>query len=310
MELIRGFHNLRPHHRGAVVTIGNFDGVHLGHQAILSGLKQVSERLNLPDTVVVFEPQPQEFFRGTEAPPRLMHWRDKMDALAAAGVSRVLCLRFNEALRSLTARDFVQTLLLDGLGCKHLVVGDDFRFGCDRAGDFALLQNMGKESGFRVENTETIAAQNERVSSTRIREAIKAGDFQLAKMLLGRPYYISGRVTHGDKIGRTLGIPTANIPLRRLVSAVGGIYAVSVTGAADSVVAGVASVGKRPTVNGHDARVETYLLDFNQNIYGKRIRVQFHEKLRDEKKFESLDLLKSAMENDIAEARQYFSVKS
>jgi riboflavin kinase/FMN adenylyltransferase len=313
MELIRGLHNLRPRHRGAVVTIGNFDGVHLGHQAILAGLQQKSAQLGLPDTVMIFEPQPQEFFRGAEAPARLMHWRDKVDALAAAGVSRVLCVRFDVAFRSLTAQAFVQKLLVEGLDCRHLVVGDDFRFGCDRTGDFALLQQAGQAHDFSVENTATITVLGDRVSSTRIRAAIQSNDFQLAEALLGRPYFISGRVAHGDKIGRTLGIPTANIALRRSVSAVSGVYVVSVKGAtegaAEGVTLGVASVGKRPTVNGQDARIETYLLDFNRNIYGKRIEVQFHHKLREEEKFSSLDILKTAMANDIAQARLYFQKK-
>lgn len=306
MELIRGLHNLRPRHQGSVVTIGNFDGVHRGHQVILQSLKQASERLGLPDTVIVFEPQPQEFFRGTEAPPRLMHWRDKLDALAAAGVSRVLCVRFDEKFRALTAQQFVQQLLVDGLGCRHLIVGDDFRFGCDRNGDFALLESAGTAAGFTVSNTATIEIAGERVSSTRIRALITAADFAQADVLLGRPYRISGRVAHGDKIGRTLGVPTANIPSRRLVSALSGIYAVTVHGIAKTPVAGVASVGRRPTVNGQDERIETHLLDFSGDIYGKRIAVQFHKKLRDEMKFDSLEALKAAMLQDIAEARAFF----
>lgn len=306
MELIRGLHNLRPRHRGAVVTIGNFDGVHRGHQAILDGLRQAGQQLGLPDTVMIFEPQPQEFFQGEGAPPRLMHWRDKIEALAAVGVSRVLCVRFDEKFRALTAREFVQKLLVDGLGCRHLVIGDDFRFGCDRTGDFAMLQAMGALAGFAVASTPTVEMQGGRVSSTRIRSAIRAGDFALAEILLGRPYSISGRVAHGDKIGRTLGVPTANIPSRRRVSALSGIYAVSVDGAALQRVQGVASVGRRPTVNGQDERIETYLLDFNADIYGRRIRVWFHQKLREELKFDSLAALKAAMADDIAEARRYF----
>ena len=231
MEVIRGLHNLRPRHRGSVVTVGNFDGVHRGHQAILAQLQEAGMRLGLPDTVMVFEPQPQEFFQGAGAPARLMHWRDKMEALAAAGVARVLCVRFDQRFRSLTAREFVQKLLVDGLGCRYLVIGDDFRFGCDRSGDFSLLQAAGRESGFDVVSTPTVTVAGERVSSTRIRVAVQAGDFVVAEALLGRPYTVSGRVAHGDKIGRTLGVPTANIPPRRLVSPLGGIYAVTVRNA-------------------------------------------------------------------------------
>jgi riboflavin kinase/FMN adenylyltransferase len=308
MELIRGLHNLRPRHCGSVVTIGNFDGVHRGHQAILAQLEQAGARLGLPDTVMIFEPQPQEFFQGDAAPPRLMHWRDKVDALAAAGVQRVLCVRFDAKFRALTAREFVKQLLVDGLGCRYLVVGDDFRFGCDRSGDFTLLQAAGQEFGFEVQATPTIEVAGARVSSTRIRAALKAADFALAEILLGRPYSISGHVTHGDKLGRTLGVPTANLRSQRKVSPLSGIYAVTVTNALPHPVRGVCSVGRRPTVNGQDERIETYLLDFDADIYGHRIHVTFHQKLREELKFDSLDELKVAMAKDIADARQYFGI--
>lgn len=308
MELIRGIHNLRPRHLGSVVTIGNFDGVHRGHQVILADLKRVAGERGLPDTVMVFEPQPQEFFQGAAAPARLMHWRDKMEALAATGVARVLCVRFDKKFRALTADQFIAQVLVQGLGCRHLVVGDDFRFGCDRRGDFALLQAAGRKAGFTVNNTRTVAVAGERVSSTRIRAALQAGDFALAETLLGRPYGVSGHVVHGDKLGRTLGVPTANIPPRRLHSPLAGIYTVTVEGAADAMVYGVTSVGRRPTVDGRDERIETYLLDFSREIYGRRLRLQFHKKLRDELKFESLDALKRAMQQDIADARAYFEL--
>ena len=233
MELIRGLYNLRPRHHGSLVTIGNFDGVHQGHQVILSQLQATGETLGLPD---------------------------KVDALAAAGVARVLCVRFDEKFRALTARQFVQLLLVDGLGCRHLVIGDDFRFGCDRSGDFSVLQAAGDEFGFAVNNTDTVMVDDDRVSSTRIRMALSAGDFAQAAQLLGRPYTISGHVTHGDKIGRTLAVPTANIPSRRRVSPVHGVYAVTVEGVAAAPVFGAASVGKRPTVHGLDERVGDLLV--------------------------------------------------
>lgn len=308
MELIRGLHNLRPRHRNSVVTIGNFDGVHRGHQVILSQLQAAGQALGVPDTVMIFEPQPQEFFQGAQAPARLMHWRDKIDALAGCGVARVLCVRFDEKFRALTARAFVQKLLVDGLGCRHLVIGDDFRFGCDRSGDFSVLQAAGNEFGFAVSSTSTIMVEDDRVSSTRVRAAVRAGDFRLARILLGFPYSVSGRVSHGDKIGRTLGVPTANIPSRRLVSPLSGIYAVTVEGAATGPVFGVASVGRRPTVHGQDERIETHLLDFDGDIYGRRIKVVFHRKLREELKFNSLDELKTAMAKDIADSREFFGI--
>jgi riboflavin kinase/FMN adenylyltransferase len=257
---------------------------------------------------MLFEPQPQEFFLGEKAPARLTTLRDKLEALAAAGVARVLCVRFDAQFRSLSAREFVQRLLVDGLGCRHLVIGDDFRFGCDRSGDFALLQAAGQEFGFTVQNTPTVEVDGARVSSTRIRAALKEADFSLAEKLLGRPYRMSGRVVHGDKLGRTLGVPTANLLSRRQVSPLKGIYAVTVSNALPAPVHGVASVGRRPTVNGLDDRIETYLLDFDGDLYGHRIHVQFHEKLRDELKFESLDALKLAMAKDIADTRAYFGI--
>lgn len=309
MELIRGLHNLRPRHHGSVVTIGNFDGVHLGHQAILAALREAGARLGLPDTVMIFEPQPQEFFQGEAAPARLMHWRDKVDALATAGVARVLCVRFDERFRALTAQQFIDRLLVQGLGCRHLVIGDDFRFGCDRSGDFALLQAAGQEQGFAVQGTPTIEVGEQRISSTRIRAALRVGDFALAERLLGRPYGVSGHVVHGDKIGRTLGVPTANVLAQRQVSPLKGIYAVTVRNAATGLTAhGACSVGKRPTVNGLDERFETYLLDFEGDIYGHRIHIDFHYKIRDELKFNSLEELKVVMRGDIAETRRFFGI--
>lgn len=309
MELIRGLHNLRPRHHGSVVTIGNFDGVHRGHQAILSSLRDAGQRLGVPDTVMIFEPQPQEFFQGAAAPARLMHWRDKVDALAAAGVARILCVRFDSRFRALTARQFIDALLVQGLGCRHLVIGDDFRFGCDRSGDFALLQAAGREHGFSVQGTPTIEVDGERVSSTRIRAALRAGDFAQAERLLGRPYSVSGHVVHGDKIGRTLGVPTANVLAQRQVSPLGGIYAVTVRNSVTGLRAhGACSVGKRPTVNGLDERFETYLLDFEGDIYGHRIHIDFHHKIRDELQFNGLEELKVAMQNDIAQTRRFFGI--
>lgn len=308
MELIRGTYNLRPQHRGSVVTIGNFDGVHRGHQVILEELKQAGKRLQLPDVVMVFEPQPQEFFAGDKAPPRLMHWRDKMDALAAHEVDRVFCVKFDEALRHLSARDFVEKLLVQGLGCRHLVVGDDFRFGCDRSGDFAYLQAAGREFGFTVNDTSSVMVSGCRVSSTRIREAVVAGRFGEAREWLGAPYVITGHVMHGDKIGRTLGIPTANIALRRRVSPLHGIYAVKVHGLSETPLYGAASVGTRPAVNGTDNRIEVHILDFDGDIYGRRIGVEFCAKLREEMNFPSLEALTEAIQKDIRDTRAYFGI--
>lgn len=305
---IRGLHNLRPWHRGCVATIGSFDGVHLGHQAILRQLSVVAQQHQLPAVVIVFEPQPHEFFSGDKAPARLMRLREKVQALLAAGAQRVLCIAFNERLRSLTAEAFVEQVLLDGLGIKHLVVGDDFRFGCDRRGDFKLLQHMGSQRGFAVTDTCTLELGGERVSSTRIRQLLERGDFAQAQQLLGKPYRISGRIVYGQQLGRKLGVPTANVHLRRYRSPLHGVFTVSVTFADGSRYAGVANVGVRPTVTGDKKPLlEVHLFDFARTVYGAMIEVEFHHKLRDEQKFQSLDELQAQLQLDIAQAKTYFA---
>jgi len=303
MELVRGLHNLRPRHRGCVATIGNFDGVHAGHQAILSRLRAHSERLGLPGCVVIFEPQPREYFAPDAAPPRLTRLREKLALLQAQGVDRVLCLAFNRRLRELSAEQFVQQVLIDGLGVQHLEVGDDFRFGCDRSGDFAFLQSSGELHGFTVEAANTVAESGERISSTRLRQVLADGDFALAERLLGRPFSIAGRVLYGQQLGRTIGAPTANVQLKRVNPPLHGVYRVSVM--LDGVQQkGVANIGKRPTVKGDGkAHLEVHLFDFDDDLYGRRLDVVFHEKLREEQRFDSLDALQAAIKADFAAAR-------
>ena len=215
MELIRGLHNLRPHHHGCVATIGNFDGVHLGHQAVIGQLAEKGEALGLPTTVICFEPQPLEVFRPDEVPPRLTRLREKLQALKRYSVDRVLLIRFNQRFAAMTAEAFIDEVLVRGLGIRYLVVGDDFRFGKGRTGDFAMLQQAGQQHGFQVVSMHTFSVDGERVSSTRVRAALVNGELETAEKLLGRPYRMCGRVAHGDKIGRTIGIPTANIFLHR-----------------------------------------------------------------------------------------------
>ncbi len=216
MELIRSLHNLREHHRKCVATIGNFDGLHLGHQAIISQLKEIANTHDLPTVVIIFEPQPQEYFSPENAPARLTRLREKVEELSRLGIDRLVCLRFNEELANLTAREFVELLLIEGLDIRHLVVGDDFRFGKNRQGDYATLENMADEFGYELEHTNTCSFEGERISSTRVRQALANDDLKLASQLLGRGYAISGRVVHGDKRGRELGFPTANMELHRL----------------------------------------------------------------------------------------------
>ncbi|SDG51281.1 riboflavin kinase / FMN adenylyltransferase [Pseudomonas benzenivorans] len=306
MQLVRGLHNLRPQHRGCVATIGNFDGVHRGHQAILARMRERAAELGVPCCVVIFEPQPREFFAPDTAPARLSRLRDKLALLAAEGVDRVLCLAFNRRLRELSAAEFVQKVLVDGLGIQHLEVGDDFRFGCDRAGDFAFLAQAGAREGFTVEAAATVELDGVRVSSTGVREALAAGDFALAEHLLGRPFQIVGRVLHGQKLGRLLAAPTANIQLKRCRVPLSGVYLVS-TEIDGQPWPGVANIGVRPSVAGDgQAHLEVHLLDFAGDLYGRRLTVAFHHKLRDEQRFASLEALKTAIAADIAAARAHW----
>lgn len=317
-ELIRGLHNLRPRHRDCVATIGSFDGVHLGHRAIIAQLRQRAAEQGVPSVVIVFEPQPHEFFSGEKAPARLMRFKEKVLSLFEAGVDRVLCLQFNDRLRSLGAEAFVREVLVDGLAIRHLVVGDDFRFGCDRSGDYRLLQKIGAGAGFTVEDTATVEIEGKRVSSTRIRAALEAGDFELAAALLGKPYRITGRVAPGRALGRQLGAPTANVRLHRYRSPLVGVYTVR-TRATDGselapgrqVIDGVANVGFRPTVEGEGAQplLEVNLFDFSGDLYGRELAVEFCHKLRDEEKFDSLEILKARIAQDIEDAKVWFARK-
>lgn len=307
MELIRGLHNLKSHHRGCVATIGNFDGVHLGHQAVIGQLAEKSQDLRLPTLVMLFEPQPLEFFRPAEAPGRLMRLREKLQALRRYSVDRVLLCRFDARFAALTADRFIERILVQGLGVRYLVVGDDFRFGAQRRGDFAMLEHAGHQHGFQVVNMHTIGADGERVSSTRVRTALAAGDLEQAEKLLGRPYRMCGRVAHGRKLGRTFGVPTANIQLHRQTSPLHGIFFVEVFGLDREPLPAVASLGTRPTVGGTHMLLEVHLLDFDGDIYGRHVNVNFLHKLRDEQRFASIDELKVWIGRDIAAARAYFA---
>ncbi|WP_075879583.1 bifunctional riboflavin kinase/FAD synthetase [Vreelandella massiliensis] len=305
MRVIRGLHNLTPADRGCVATIGNFDGVHRGHQAILQQCREHASRLKVPLVVVVFEPQPREFFAGEQAPPRLTRLREKVRLLMAHGAERVLCLPFNEALRSLTGREFVEQVLIDGLDVKHLVVGDDFRFGCDRRGDFTLLEAVGRERGFGVEHTRTFTVDGERVSSTRVRTMLASGNFRAAAELLGRAYSLSGRVVRDQQLGRTIGVPTANLPLLPQPLTLRGVFAVVAELDDGSRHPGVANVGFRPTVGADRPTLEVHLFDFDGDLYAKRCTVYPCARLRGEMKFDDFDALKAQIKRDQARARRY-----
>src|SRR5690554_1767815 len=306
MELIRGLHNIHPRHRGCVATIGAFDGVHLGHQTVFAKLNEKARELNLPSLVITLEPLPREFFAPKKAPARVMSFREKYVALKEQGIDRVLRVHFTRELSMVSAEDFISDIFHDKLDIKFVVVGDDLRFGHERRGDFNLIKRMGGQLGFGVSDTNTLTDGGERVSSTRIRKALENADFALAEDLLGRPYSITGKVIYGQQLGRTIGVPTANLQLHRIKAALSGVYAVEVN-LAGKLYPGVANVGTRPTINDSlKAILEVHLLDFKQNIYGKTLEVIFRKKIRDEQKFASLELLKSAIENDIATAKTYF----
>ncbi len=309
MELIRGLHNLRPRHRGCVATIGAFDGVHAGHQSVLKPLLAKGRELNLPTVVIVFEPLPREYFAPMQAPARLMSFREKFEALRALGVDRVLRIRFNNAFRSKSADEFIDQVFIKGLDVRYLVVGDDLRFGHDRKGDYELLRKVGLSNNFDVVNTSTLEVEDERVSSTRIRQALAAGDFALTEELYGRPFSISGKVVYGRQLGRTLGAPTANLQLHRLRAPLSGVYAAEVFGATDRPEPAVVNIGTRPTVDeGIKAILEAHLLDFKGSLYGKTITVVFKQKIREEKKFDSLDDLQRNIQADLMVGRKFFGL--
>ena len=308
MELIRGRHNLRPHHRGCAVTIGAFDGVHLGHQSVLTHLRQQAVSLEVPTTVVTFEPLPREYLRPLEAPPRITTLRDKWPLLAECGVDRVLCLPFNESLRQLSAREFVEEVFVSGLGVRYLAFGDDFRFGNRREGDLDYVRALANEFGYAVAPTPTLELGGDRVSSTRIRAALAEADFELAAQLLGRPFELAGRVLHGQKLGRQLDAPTANIALHRIRSPLQGVYAVRVCGGGLEEAPGVANVGVKPTIGESlEATLEVHVLEGSPDLYGERLTVRFRHKLRDEQKFPSLDALKAGIAADKANARTWLA---
>ena len=308
MELIRGRHNLRPHHRGCAVTIGAFDGVHLGHQSVLTHLRQQAKSLEVPTTVVTFEPLPREYLRPLEAPPRINTLRDKWPLLAECGVDRVLCLPFNESLRQLSAREFVEEVFVSGLGVRYLAFGDDFRFGNRREGDLDYVRALADEFGYAVAPTPTLELGGDRVSSTRIRAALAEADFELAAQLLGRPFELAGRVLHGQKLGRQLDAPTANIALHRIRSPLQGVYAVRVCGGGLAEAPGVANVGVKPTIGESlEATLEVHVLEGSPDLYGERLTVRFRHKLRDEQKFPSLDALKAGIAADKANARTWLA---
>lgn len=307
MQIFRGIP--RPAQRvPCALTVGNFDGVHRGHRALLARVAAAARARGLASAVMTFEPHPREFFAPQAAPMRISNLRDKLEALDAAGVDRVFIQHFNRRFAQLSAADFVERILVDGCRVHWLLVGDDFRFGAKRAGDNALLQQYAANGCFELEQMPTFDDGGERISSTAVRAALAAGDMKRAERLLGRPYVISGRVLHGRKLGRSMGFPTLNLRIAHAHPAVHGIFAVMVHGAGAAPLPGVASIGLRPTVDDQGRwMLEVHLFDFTREIYGALVRIEFVQKLREERKYESLDALAAAIRRDADRARAILS---
>ena len=308
MELIRGLHNLRPKHRGCALTIGNFDGVHRGHQAVFAQLAEIAAAAGEPATALTFEPQPREFFSGGHAPARLTRFREKLHALADTPLDRVVTARFTEDFSRLSPEAFVDEVLVGALGVRHVVVGEDFHFGHRARGTFAALEEAGHRHGFDVSRCVTCEIDGRRVSSSWVRDDLADGELAKAAELLGRPYAIQGRVARGRQIGRTIGFPTINVPLRRLSTALAGVFAVRVHGLGDTPLPGAANLGTRPTVNGNEKLLEVYLFDFDRDVYGRHVSVEFVHKIRDEVRYASLDIMKAQIVRDEARAKELLGV--
>lgn len=310
MRLIKEISQLPASQTGCVLTIGNFDGVHLGHKAVIEKLVERGREMGLPVVVLIFEPQPLEFFLQAKAPPRLMRLREKVFHLAKLPVDDLVMLRFNKQLADYDAEQFIGDVLVNKLRVKHLVIGDDFRFGKARQGDFAMLKTKGRELGFSVEDTGSLQVAGQRVSSTLIRDALANGELEQAEHMLGYSYTVCGRVVHGDKRGRTLGYPTANIRMARKNIPLSGVFAVTMTGIADLELYGVANVGVRPTVDGSDKVIlEAHIFDFDRDIYGQQLAVHFKHKIRSERRFQDMAELKAQIVDDVAQAKQFFDAK-
>ena len=302
MKLIRGLQNLKTY-TGSVVTIGNFDGVHIGHEKIISQLVKKSKELGLPSVLISFAPTPQSFFSREQA--SLSNFKEKHHLLGELGLDTHLIIRFNQALSQLEAQNFVQEILLNKLNMKYCLIGDDFRFGKERKGSFELLQDLSKDKEFTVEKTPSILCNNRRVSSSAIRKLLENGDTQSASQMLGREFSITGKIIHGLKNGRSINFPTINIPIKRKISPVHGIFAVTVE-LGSVTYQGVCSVGNRPVIGGKKTLLEVFLFDFNKQVYGLEAKIIFKHKIRDERNFDDFKALKQQIELDVQNSKDYF----
>lgn len=307
MELIRGLYNIRARHRGCVLTIGNFDGVHRGHQAVFAQLAAIAAGNQAPSTALTFEPQPREFFSRENAPARLTRFREKLQALAETPLERLVVARFTRDFSQLSPQAFIDDVLIKALAVRHVVVGEDFHFGHRAGGTFKVLEEAGEKLGFGVTRCVTFELHGRRVSSSWVRDELANGGMAKAAKLLGRPYCMQGRIARGRQLGRSIGFPTANIRLWRLSTPLSGVFAVRLHGLDDAGItglAGMANLGTRPTINGSDKVLEVHVFDFDEDIYGRHVSVEFVHKLRHEQRFESLEALKAQIARDEAAARR------
>jgi riboflavin kinase/FMN adenylyltransferase len=304
MQILRGLHS--PDNQQLALTIGNFDGVHLGHKALLEQLQSAALERGLTTAAIVFEPHPREFFTPDQAPARLTNLREKLEQFAALGLHRVHICRFDEKLAHTSATDFIDAIYTQ-LSARHVLIGDDFRFGNARGGDFALMEKIGLQQGVAVNSMGSVIQDDVRISSTAVRLALSEGNLRLARRYLGRHYSISGHVEHGEKVGRKLGFPTANIQFKHNRAPLRGVFVVRVLIENGGTLEGVASLGVRPTIKPNGKPVlEVHLFDFKQEIYGKHLRVDFLHKLRDEMKFPNLEALTKQISLDVEHAKDWF----
>lgn len=306
-KLIRGCYNVTSADQGGVLTIGNFDGLHLGHRSLLARVKSTADQLNTFAMVMIFEPQPLEHYLQDDLTvARLMCLREKYTAIKNSKIDKIIVVRFNQNFAQLPPEAFVKQILVENLRIKHLLVGEDFRFGCRRSGDIAQLQHLAQCYGFTVEIAPTVLVAGERISSTLLRHALARGDNCLVRNYLGENYTICGKIVAGKQLARSWGFPTANINMRRLLNPVRGVYAVLVKGLDDNSLPGVANIGTRPTIDGSSTVLEIHLLNFKQDIYGRYVGVEFVHKIRDEIKFNDMPALWAQIAKDVMQARQYF----
>jgi riboflavin kinase/FMN adenylyltransferase len=303
MEFVRGLHNVRPQHRGCVLTIGAFDGVHRGHQEMLRVLRVQADAKGLPAAMLSFEPTPREYFAKGTPPARLTRFREKCEALREYGLDRFICLRFDEHMRAMSPKEFIEGVLVKTLGARHVVVGHDFRFARDHHGSVATLHEFGARCGFEISEVPPFELDGERVSSSLIRETLRAGDLPRAAKFLGRPYRITGKVIAGAKLGRQLGFPTANLRPRRRATPVAGVFAIRVSGCGLKDAPGVANLGTRPAINGGELLLEAHVFDFGGDLYGAHLHVDFIARLRDELWFPNVEELVAQIHRDAAQAR-------